>query len=34
LRALGVLTNDPDVLVMGPDGKPVEVELTGYDHFA
>jgi thiamine-monophosphate kinase len=34
LRALGVLTDDPNVLVLGPDGKPVEVELSGYDHFA
>jgi thiamine monophosphate kinase len=34
LRALGFLTPDPDVLVMGPDGKPVEVALSGYDHFA
>ena len=34
LRTLGVLTEDPAVLVMGVDGKPVKLKLGGYDHFA
>jgi len=34
LRTLGVLTDDPAVLVMGADGKPLKLELSGYDHFA
>jgi thiamine-monophosphate kinase len=34
LRTLGVLTQDPAVVVMDAGGKPVKVELSGYDHFA
>jgi thiamine-monophosphate kinase len=34
LRPLGVLTEDPAVVVVGADGKPMKLELSGYDHFA
>jgi thiamine monophosphate kinase len=34
LRPLGVLTEDPAVVVVGADGKPTKLELSGYDHFA
>ena len=34
LRAIGTLTRDPRVNVVGPDEKPVEMRLVGYDHFA
>jgi thiamine-monophosphate kinase len=34
LRPIGVLTHDSAVRVVGADGKPVRIELSGYDHFA
>jgi thiamine-monophosphate kinase len=34
LRTLGILTEDPAVHVVGSDGQPVALELSGYDHFA
>jgi len=34
LQPLGVLTEDPTVRVVDGEGKPVHLELTGYDHFA
>jgi thiamine-monophosphate kinase len=34
LQTLGILTKDPAVVVMGPDHKPLKLELSGYDHFA
>jgi thiamine-monophosphate kinase len=34
LRTLGVLTQDPTVVVVDAGGQPVKVELSGYDHFA
>jgi thiamine-monophosphate kinase len=34
LRTLGILTKDPAVHVVGPDGKPVDLKHSGYDHFA
>ncbi len=34
LRPIGVLTDDSAVRVVGADGKPVRIELRGYDHFA
>jgi thiamine-monophosphate kinase len=34
LLPLGVLTEDPAVKVVGADGSPFELHLSGYDHFA
>lgn len=34
LRPIGVLTEDPAVKFVGADEKPVQLELSGYDHFA
>jgi thiamine monophosphate kinase len=34
LRPLGVLTDDPAVRVLGADGMPLELHLSGFDHFA
>jgi thiamine-monophosphate kinase len=34
LRSIGVLTEDPDVRVVGADHMPVQLHLSGYDHFA
>jgi len=34
MRAIGTLTRDPKVNVVGPDEKPVHMRLVGYDHFA
>ncbi len=34
MRAIGTLTRDPKVNVVGPDEKPVQMRLVGYDHFA
>jgi thiamine-monophosphate kinase len=34
LQPIGVLTEDPTVKVVGSDEKPVELKLSGYDHFA
>ena len=34
MRAIGTLTRDPKVAVVGPDEKPVQMRLVGYDHFA
>ena len=34
LRPIGVLTEDPAVRVVGADEMQVQIELTGYDHFA
>ncbi len=34
LRPFGYLTDDSSVQVLGLDGKPMQLEVTGYDHFA
>jgi thiamine-monophosphate kinase len=34
LQPIGLLTEDPTVRVVGADGMPVQVKLSGYDHFA
>jgi thiamine-monophosphate kinase len=34
LRPIGVLADDAAVRVVGADGMPVRIELSGYDHFA
>lgn len=34
LRTLGILTEDPAVVVTGADGNPMKTRLSGYDHFA
>ena len=34
LRPFGFLTDDSSVQVLGADGTPLQLELTGYDHFA
>lgn len=34
LRPLGILTEEPSIKVVGVDGMPVQLEVTGYDHFA
>jgi thiamine-monophosphate kinase len=34
LRPLGVLTDDVTIKVVGADGMPLELHLSGYDHFA
>jgi thiamine-monophosphate kinase len=34
LRVIGTLTHDRAVNVVGPDDKPVQLRLSGYDHFA
>jgi thiamine monophosphate kinase len=34
LQPLGVLTADSTVQVVDEEGKPVQLELSGYDHFA
>jgi thiamine-monophosphate kinase len=34
LRPLGVLTDDPAIKIIGADGMPLELHLSGYDHFA
>jgi thiamine-monophosphate kinase len=34
LRPFGFLTDDESVQVLGAGGKPMQLELTGYDHFA
>jgi thiamine-monophosphate kinase len=34
LRPIGVLTEDPTVKFVGADGQPVQLKLSGYDHFA
>jgi thiamine-monophosphate kinase len=34
LRPFGFLTDDSSVQVLGADGLPLQVELSGYDHFA
>jgi thiamine monophosphate kinase len=34
LPTVGFLTDDPSVQVLGSNGKPMQLELTGYDHFA
>jgi thiamine-monophosphate kinase len=34
LRPLGVLTDDPAVRVLGADGMPLELHVSGFDHFA
>jgi thiamine-monophosphate kinase len=34
LRPFGFLTDDSSVQVLGADGMPMQLELTGYDHFA
>jgi thiamine-monophosphate kinase len=34
LRPFGFLTDDSSVQVLGADGMPLQLELTGYDHFA
>ncbi len=34
LRPIGVMTEDPVVRVVGADQMPVQLQLSGYDHFA
>ena len=34
LRPIGILTEDPEVKVVGADEMPVQLKLSGYDHFA
>lgn len=34
LRPFGFLTDDSSVQVLGANGMPMQLELTGYDHFA
>jgi thiamine-monophosphate kinase len=34
LRPFGYLTDDSSIQVLGIDGKPMQLEVTGYDHFA
>lgn len=34
LRPLGVLTEDPAIRVVGADDTPLQLHLSGYDHFA
>jgi thiamine-monophosphate kinase len=34
LRPLGVLTEDPAVKVVGTDGMPLQLHVSGFDHFA
>lgn len=34
LKPLGVLTDDPTINVVGADGAPLELHLSGFDHFA
>jgi thiamine-monophosphate kinase len=34
LRPLGVMTEDPEIKVTGADGVPLQLHLSGYDHFA
>ncbi len=34
LRPLGVLTEDPAIRVVGADDLPLQLHLSGYDHFA
>ncbi len=34
LRAIGILTQDPNVKVVGRDGQPIHLTRGGYDHFA
>jgi thiamine-monophosphate kinase len=34
LEPVGFLTDDPSVQVLGANGMPMQLELTGYDHFA
>jgi thiamine-monophosphate kinase len=34
LQPIGIMTEDPAVKVVGADEKPVQLKLSGYDHFA
>ena len=34
LRPFGYLTDDSSIQVLGVDGQPMQLEVTGYDHFA
>jgi thiamine monophosphate kinase len=34
LHAFGFLTDDSSVQVLGANGMPIQLENTGYDHFA
>jgi thiamine monophosphate kinase len=34
MQTLGVLTEDPSVVVVGADGLPIQLHVTGFDHFA
>jgi thiamine monophosphate kinase len=34
LQPIGTLTQDPAVRLVGADELPVELKVTGYDHFA
>jgi thiamine monophosphate kinase len=34
LPTVGFLTDDPSAQVLGPNGMPMQLERTGYDHFA
>jgi thiamine monophosphate kinase len=34
LRPIGNLTDDSSIQVLGVDGRPMQLSVTGYDHFA
>jgi thiamine-monophosphate kinase len=34
LRPIGLMTKDPSVRVVGPEGRDLQLEARGYDHFA
>ena len=34
LSPLGVLTDEPTITVVGSDGRPVQLQVSGFDHFA
>jgi thiamine-monophosphate kinase len=34
LRPFGVMTDDPEIRVLGADGSPFRLKASGYDHFA
>jgi hypothetical protein len=34
LSPLGVLTDEATITVVGSDGRPVPLQVSGFDHFA
>jgi thiamine monophosphate kinase len=34
LSPLGVLTDEPTITVVGSDGNPLQLHVSGFDHFA